>query len=182
MRTQPRRSARANNSGRHTRHSSRVAQRNLAWRRNATRPRICSPDGCSALPSASAPETHTGFEQPIPHRRALLRIHDTTGPAPECLSCTSTAAVGTHDHSGRHTRHCSRFNRCNRASPSARVPRPCHDPDESHAASLPFRRPDRLATFCASQAAHAPNSHGLRAPQCAPPRASKNAQHDHTGV
>ena len=62
------------------------------------------PDVRSALPSASTLPTHASFEQRVPHRRALLGIHNTTGHAPKGLPCTRAAAVGTHDHCGRHAR------------------------------------------------------------------------------
>jgi hypothetical protein len=88
-------------------------------------------------------------------------------PRPSAFPARATAAVGTHDHSGRHTRHCSRLNTCDRASPATWVPPPCQEPNESRAARQPFRRPDRLPVVCAFEAAHAQNSHSLRAPLCA---------------
>ena len=64
-----------------------------------------------ALLKPSTPQTHTSSELRHARQRASLRVHNTTTQASQPLSCARTAAVGTHDHCGRHTRHGTRDNR-----------------------------------------------------------------------
>ena len=148
-------------SGRHTRHCSR---RNTCNRisRGTAQPRLGpGPHAGQAIRTRQPRPTKT-----TPPRASPGPRHERP-PRPSAFPARATAAVGTHDHSGRHTRHCSRLNTCDRASPATWVPPPCQEPNESRAARQPFRRPDRLPVVCAFEAAHAQNSHSLRAPLCA---------------
>ena len=143
-------------SGRHTRHCSRLKQP-CACNHGGRHARPLRPGqttllACRILASASVLTANARSErassvQRKPRRHALVRIHDTAATPSEGLSCTDPTAVGTHDHSDRHARHCSWLNRCIPAVASARGHRQCQHPDASHAPRLPFARTSHVQSW-----------------------------------
>ena len=122
-------------SGPDRRHCSRVA---FSPRPRSSR-RTRDPNAPPRLGLGPHAEQAIRTRQPRPTKATPLRAspdqrHDRP-PCPSAFPARATAAVGTHDHSGRHTRHCSRRNTCNRTSPAARRNR----------ASAPDLTPDKQA-------------------------------------
>lgn len=139
-------------SGRHARHCSRLKQP-CACNHGGRHARPLRPGqttllACRILASASVLTANARSErassvQRKPRRHALVRIHDTAATPSEGLSCTDPTAVGTHDQSDRHARHCSWLNRCIPAVASARGHRQCQNPG---------RKPRAAPALCADLA------------------------------